>query len=286
MNNIDAVLHEKIHKKMMGVDSDSIFKDRVDTFGIVESILGKLVSGSVLDVGCGNGYASIWLAKNRKNISVTALEMSERAVVELIPKHISHHKVESIVTPKIGSFDSIGKKEEYDFVVAFGALHHSSCLYETMSSIYNSITNDGFLIANEPVMPNSTTHKSYIDKYNIVQNMFGLQIRNGDRNDCFYREAEYIAAAIYSGFDLVSVVDFNKKPNDFFSKIKLGVKSYGFMGLLKRLMGKIFADKSRDIHLDEQQKKYKEAVKNVETKIFIFQKKNNSYIPHLWKKLK
>jgi 2-polyprenyl-3-methyl-5-hydroxy-6-metoxy-1,4-benzoquinol methylase len=304
MNNIDVELHEKIHKKMMEVDSNSIFKDRVDTFEYVESIIGKSISGIILDVGCGNGYASIWLAKNRKNISVTALESSEVAVSELIPKHVAYHNVEDIVSPKNGSFDCINEKEKYDFVFAFGALHHSSCLYKTMSSVYDSIVDGGFFIANEPVMPNYTTHQNYIDKYNIVQNLHGFQVRNGDRNDCFFREAEYIAAALYSGFNLISINVFNPKPRGFSSKVKFAFESHGVFGLLKRVICKVLGSSDDVIGLlkrmiskvlgssddenifDTEQEKYRNSVKNVKTKIFIFQKKKVSYIPHLWEKLK
>jgi len=285
MNEIDAELHKKIHKHMMKVESDSIFKSRVKTFPIVEALLGEPLSGNILDVGCGNGYASIWLAKNRKDVKVTALEASELAVKELIPKHVSYHGVDDIVEVKNGSFDDLDTKDTYDTVIAFGALHHSSCLYSTMKSISKSIVSDGLLIANEPVMPNTTKNKEYIEKYDIVQNIFDLKIRNGDRCDCFYREAEYISSAVFAGFDLVSIVDFDSSAKWGLSKVKSLLIKVGVVDFKNKVMNKLLGRKAQDLGADHDEQKYRDLTKAVKTKIFIFKKSEVPYVPHLWKGL-
>lgn len=207
LNEIDAKLHEAIHRSMMEQDPASIFKDRVDVFKLFEDRFGP-IHGKIADIGCGNGYAGIWLALNSPKVErVDAIEASSKAVNELIPRNISYHNVENLVMAKQGSFDDLGA-DSYDFVVAFGALHHSTDLQQTFDSVFRSLKAGGYLIAQEPAMPDDTSHIDYEKKYNIVEEKFGLKIRNGDRHDHFFRECEYKCAAVHAGFDIVKWTDF------------------------------------------------------------------------------
>ena len=93
MTQIDEELHARIHTAMMAVPPDAIFGRRVEVFPRVEKALGMQLHGRVLDVGCGNGYAGIWLARHRAVEEVVALEASPAAVDELIPRNVAHHGV-------------------------------------------------------------------------------------------------------------------------------------------------------------------------------------------------
>ena len=79
MNEIDQKLHAAIHQGMMNVPPDHIFSPRVGVFSYLEGKLGIAIHGKVLDMGCGSGYASIWLAKNKPVEKVYALEASVAA---------------------------------------------------------------------------------------------------------------------------------------------------------------------------------------------------------------
>jgi hypothetical protein len=183
--------------------------------------------------------------------------------------------VSNVVQPLLGTFDNLNLKDEVDFVISFGAAHHSSCLFSTMKSIQKSLKNGGLLIMQEPVMPNTTSNKDYIDKYNIVETMFDMNIRNGDRNDNFFREAEYIIAASYAGLDLILYEDFI--PSTLFSN---GIKN-GLIGILRKLKSKI-----RDFFKPEDTTKTKYPYQEkVMRKVFVFKKSNNEYIPHIWREL-
>lgn len=274
MNELDQQLHKAIHQHMMKTDPDQIFSNRVNIFSEVEGKLGFEVHGTVLDVGCGSGYASIWLAKNRPIAKVYAQEASVEAVEQLLPRNINHHGVSAKVQPIAGSFDAIPFENELDFVVSFGALHHSTCLYSTMRSIGKALKDGGYLISQEPVMPNTTSNQDYIDKYNIIENRFGMQIRNGDRNDNFFREAEYIAAASFSGLDLVIYQPFTVN-NSLKNKLKACLSMNGFKHTLRSLL----------MHLDfnkASQRSQHKYLKEVKPMILVFRKQKTEYIPHVW----
>lgn len=277
MRDIDRYLHDQIHESMMQQDPAAIFGPRIEVFSVFESVAGTRISGKVLDVGCGNGYASIWLAKNRDISTAVALEASERAVSELLPRNIRAHSVVERVEPKLGSFDDISEKDEFDHVVAFGALHHSRCLYSTMRSIFIALKPGGFLIAQEPVMPNTTTHAQYLAKYDVIEERFGIQIRNGDRDDHFFREAEYVASAVMSGFDLVFYDDFrprhgNAGRKSLFQKASATLQQGGVPALWTATMRRA----SRVRH------KPTTNLPSAKRKILIFRKPERENIPHLW----
>jgi SAM-dependent methyltransferase len=262
MNDKDRILHQEIHKSMMRVSPDNIFTSRVEVFDRVCKKLNLKINGKVADIGCGNGYASIWLAKKMQPEIVYAVEASDAAVDELLPRNIKHHGVENIVVPKSASFEALPFDSELDYVVSFGALHHSGCLLTTLRSISKSLTNGGYLISQEPVMPNFTTNQDYVDKYEILENKFGIEMKNGERNDRFFREAEYIAAAAFAGLDLVLYEDF---------------KPEGLRQVLKRMIRKVLV--SMRIIRDNHQHKYQ---KSLMKKIMVFRKSETTYIPHLW----
>jgi len=289
MNDLDSELHKRIHAQMMQQAPDSIFKPRVNTFALAEKIIGQRLSGRVLDVGCGNGYASIWLAKNRPGTQITALEASEAAVRELIPRNVDFHGVGHLVTPKYGSFDDIASDVTYHYVVAFGAIHHSECLFRTMSSISACLADGGYLIANEPAMPNTTTNAAYTRKYDTVQEILGLSIRNGDRHDHFFREAEYIAAAVYAGLDLVSMTQFSAKDlldvnlRQYVDYVRENGLKRSISRMREKLTGKMPPQSSVK---DQQRKRYKELTRDSRSHVMIFKKSDTDYIPHLWDALK
>lgn len=267
MNKIDKKLHAEIHSFMMKQHPSEIFSSRTRLFNKLEKSLNLRIHGDVLDIGCGNGYASIWLAKYKDVSRVYALEASELAVKKLLPRNIEYHGVENKVLPLLGTFENI-KLRNLNYVISFGALHHSNCLYTTLKSVSNSLGKDGLLIAQEPAMSNFTTNLQYIEKYNMLEERFGIRIKNGDRVDRFYREAEYITAASFCGLDLI----YNK---DYFFE-------QGLLFYLKKRMSEIFRDLKDSVQLKNGlgHLKYK---KNAPlSKVMVFKKSQVKSIPHVW----
>ena len=269
----DDALHARIHAAMLAQDPDGIFGPRVSLFDRVERALDVTLSGRMLDVGSGNGYASIWLAQHRDVEEVVALEASEAAVTELLPRNIAHHGVADRVRPMLGSFDAIGETAAFDHAVAFGALHHSACLYSTMASVSAALREGGLLIAHEPVMPDTTSNARYLAKYDVIERMHGMEIRNGDRDDHFFRHAEYVVAAAFNELDLVLDRD--------------GELATGLAGLRRRF-GRWRRRRSRAAELaatGSNASRVSDHTAGLASRLMVFRKRSGPYVPHRWRAL-
>ena len=203
----DAEFHRRLHSSMKSSAPEMIFRQRTALFPTIRKIVGDDISGArILDVAAGNGYASIYWAKRLPGVAVVAIEDSEVAALDLIPRFVAAHGVEKQVTSLRASFDDLPDMEPFDLVLCFGALHHSSNLDKTFKSLLSVMKPGGLLVAHEPVMPDKTTNRQYVDKYQSVEIKEGVRAANYLRDDHFYRRSEYIVAAAHAGLDLQTFV--------------------------------------------------------------------------------
>jgi len=157
-----------------------------------------------------------------------------------------------------------------------------------MRSISSSLKDGAYLISQEPVMPNTTSNKNYIDKYGLIENKYGFSLRNGDRDDHFYREAEYIVAASFNQMDLIFYEDFvdadmvkqsvfnAKQTIDYMRKNGIKTTILKICDMMEKMK------KSKN----ESKKTMQYYTREVKPKIMIFKKSREEYIPHLWSFLK
>lgn len=286
MTEYDAALHQEIHRAMLAADPAVLLNNkRVNIFPTVVAKIGS-IHGNVADVGCGSGYLSIWMALNQPDIdTIHAIEGSKTAVDEVIPNNTRHFGVSKKVHPIYGSFDFLSPNA-YDFIFAMGALHHSRNLSKTLRSIAGALKSGGYLIAQEPTMPDVTTHQEYQHKYDIVEERFGLKFKNADRYDRFFRECEYKSAIVKSGLDIVMWEDFNPSRIGHSSILKLAeffrlVSKSGIKTVLHKIAAK-FIGTQQDKNSDhsEWQIKLRNATQNVRPKLIVAQKSEIDTIYH------
>jgi SAM-dependent methyltransferase len=267
MKPLDEKLHKSIHNQMLDQDYATFLANpRLSLFKFFERKFCA-IKGTVLDVGAGSGYASIYLALNHSIKKALALESSIVATSELIPKNVKQYKVGQKVFPLLGSFSDFCIDEKVDFVFSFGSLHHSDCLFTTFQTIGRNMRAGAYLLAQEPVMNNKTSNKEYFSKYECEEERYGIKMKNGERNDRFYREAEYIAAACFSGFDLVYQGGYN---------------NFSLKGFLIFLKNKILLSSSKT-----NKNRLEYYTRKVKPTVWVFRKHDtNIPIAHLWNQLK
>ena len=201
----EILLHEKIHEQKL---QNGLFVNnfnRIKQLIKAEKIIGKKINGLVLEIGAGNGYMSIYIAKNREIEQVYVLECTKNGVDFLIRENFINNKVdENKYELVLGSFNSIPLIEKFDFVLAFGTLHHSSNLQKTIDEVFKTLKPGGYLIAQEPYTNDNTQNNFFIEMKNKVINVQGLvEMKNELRDDNFYRKCEYLTASYHAGFENV-----------------------------------------------------------------------------------
>lgn len=170
-----------------------------------EKILKKKISGVVLEVGAGNGYASVFLSLNRPIDKIYCSEVTISGVNKLIRKNFKENNVDIDKYELVhGSFNKIPLKNNFDFVIALGALHHSSDLRRTLDELNSCLKEGGVLIAQEPFTNDFTKNDFFIERSNKEHNVQGIvKIKNKERDDNFFRKCEYLTAAHHSGFEII-----------------------------------------------------------------------------------
>lgn len=216
------------------------------------------IEGNVLDAGAGNGYAGIYLLKNFKNIKLSFLDISENSC-NLIKKNSDYWSIKNykIINSDLYEFDPDIK---FDFIISFGTLHHADCLYSFFNKFSELLNDEGYLICEEPTQSNYTTNSEYIEKYNKEEIKFNLKLKNFERDDHFFREAEYLVGASFNNLDLIYIGENKKNDKNYVSVIK---------NFIKRLYKNFEPTK----------------IKKVKNKIYVFKKKFHKNTPHKWKNL-
>ena len=279
LNAFDKALHDQIHDKMSKMDPKDLLTN--PRLKVLDMLADFDISGHVADVGCGSGYFGIGVAKYFDSVNkVDCIEASRVAVESVIPENISYYDVSSKVVALEGSFDLL-PNETYDVVFAMGALHHSKNLSRTMHSIFKALKPGGLLVAQEPAMPDVTSHDAYFEKYNIVEERYKLRIRNGDRYDRFFRECEYKYSLVNNGFDICLWENFEVSEKKIVSLIQY-IKDRGLRVTLTKILSKLTTRKSASRNSEEVSwvVKMKAATKNVEKKLFVARKSSSSEFYH------
>jgi len=114
--NQSKEIFEKIYEKPGAVWTRA--KPQQELIELVEK--GKIKPCKVIDIGCGEGFYSIYLAL--KGFDVLGIDLSERAI-QYAKENAANRKADvRFLVIDITNLDQL--KEKFDFVLEWGVIHH------------------------------------------------------------------------------------------------------------------------------------------------------------------
>ncbi|GAB4310458.1 MAG: hypothetical protein Kow0069_10660 [Promethearchaeota archaeon] len=136
---------------------------RHDCLRFLRESVGVEIGGVVVEIGAGTGIYSCLLSRYQNVKKVYVLDYSPACVERLFPFVASRFGLSegemAKLYPVVGSFDEMELPDEsVDFVVAFGALHHSEDRHRTLEEVYRVLKLGGYLVAVDRAAENTTTN--------------------------------------------------------------------------------------------------------------------------------
>ena len=133
----DKEIFENIYEKQRAVWTRT--EPQQELVELVES--GKIKSCKAIDIGCGEGYYSIYLAS--KGFNVMGIDLSKKAI-QYAKENAAKHKVK--INFKVMDIDNLKKiKEKFDFILEWGVMHHimPPQRQEYIEKVSNLLNKDG-----------------------------------------------------------------------------------------------------------------------------------------------
>lgn len=171
----------------------------------------------ILDLGTGSGYLSFPIAKKYPNISITGLDIVEKAL-EVNRFKANEEDIKNISFISYNGIDFPFDDSEFDMVISRYALHHFPDIQKSISEVSRVIKPKGFLFISDPT-PNVNDSSRFVDEY--------MQLKK-DGHIKFYTKDEWIQMCEKYGLQFKqsfdSTIRFPKKKET----------AYGFDELLKK----------------------------------------------------
>jgi cyclopropane fatty-acyl-phospholipid synthase-like methyltransferase len=123
------------------------------------SLIPKTENPRILDIGCGSGVPTLWLAENLGGI-ITAIDIDKNSLDWLQKKILSKNLTSRIITLKISFFDFKSDPDYYDIILAEGFLNIVG-FYQGFSKVIELLKKYGYLIIHDE-------YKDHEQKYSFI----------------------------------------------------------------------------------------------------------------------
>jgi SAM-dependent methyltransferase len=134
--SLNHIYKSKNNSKELPWEINSYDKNLKEIFDLLE-----IKKGDVLELGCGSGNDSLWLAKN--NFNVTAIDISSKAILLAKEKNKDYLNIEFIEGDILNSIPN----KKYDVIYDRGCLHGNKDILNDMFKIlYNKLKDNGKMI--------------------------------------------------------------------------------------------------------------------------------------------
>lgn len=145
----------------MGISKDKKYHpdDVLTHLAIIQEYIDSLKATKVLEIGCGNGSNSIYLARNNPSVSFEGVDLSKKSIQQKIP---NYHQ-------RFGDYHDLEKYKDdsYDLIFVIEALCHSNRKDIVLKEIKKKLRDGGVFIifdgyVSKPI--NQLTDKEMIAK--------------------------------------------------------------------------------------------------------------------------
>jgi SAM-dependent methyltransferase len=134
--SLNHIYKSKNNSKELPWEINSYDKNLKEIFDLLE-----IKKGDVLELGCGSGNDSLWLAKN--NFNVTAIDISSKAILLAKEKNKDYLNIEFIEGDILNSIPN----KKYDVIYDRGGLHgNKDILTDMFKILYNKLKDNGKMI--------------------------------------------------------------------------------------------------------------------------------------------
>ena len=121
-------------------------KNEIDegSIGLLNVVTDQMLSGHILDVGCGYGTLGLTIAKLFPNVSVSMFDVNERAV-DLTNQNINANHVDNAIVFVGSTYQALTKDEFQTIVINPPIRAGKKVYYPLLSDAFNYLTDGGTL---------------------------------------------------------------------------------------------------------------------------------------------
>jgi len=141
--------------------------------------LNYINNKTVLDIACGSGYGSYFLAKNGNPKHIVGVDISKDSI-RYANHRYSHQNIERVVA----NAEVYSRSNYFDTVLSFETIEHLVDFESFLKNVYTSLIKGGKLLISTPIVPstqlvcNNPYHViewSFADFHNVINKYFDIE---------------------------------------------------------------------------------------------------------------
>jgi len=187
---------------------------RLETMRKIRQSLPEVFRGKIIEIGAGTGIVTSELSKFPEVERIYCMDYDQDTVEKLMPLvQWSLDANIKKITRVIGSYNNIKCEEEFDAIIAVGALHHSEDLDKTLRECFRVLKPGGRFIISDYCLTGTLTQYEYsammekpLDESDAKTVVSGYKSENIRKNSTISEHARpayiYQAAAFNAGFNI------------------------------------------------------------------------------------
>jgi ubiquinone/menaquinone biosynthesis C-methylase UbiE len=174
----------------------------------------KSKGGRVLDVGCGDGWASISLAKSFPLTRIDAIDADSQSI-DNAKKNVYNEGLEDKITLHQSLIEKANFKEKYDLVMTFESIHDMPYPIEALQKMRDVVSPDGAILIGDVSMKdrleekNDFAGKLYYNFSVLLCLPQSINHANSAATGAAMTTSTFKKYAIESGFSKIDVLPIN-----------------------------------------------------------------------------